>query len=74
MVIVTWVDSASNGRHWVGADEAMGHVVCASVGFVHKKRRKTLVLAQSVNTTGGQVGHLLAIPRVAITKMRKVRP
>lgn len=67
MVLVQWEDSASATRNWVGKDESMGTVMCASVGFLHKRKRTSIVLAQS--TAEMQVGHLLAIPTSAIRSM-----
>lgn len=58
-------------RGWVGADEKMGTVMCSSVGYLHKRAKRHIVLAQSFHT--GQVGNLIAIPTSAIRKMRKVK-
>lgn len=72
MVLVQWEDSASAVRGWVGRDESMCTVLCTSLGFVHKRKKRSLVLAQSFHT-GQQVGNLIAIPKSAIRKMRKVK-
>ena len=70
-VLVTWVDSASSTRTWVDKGDAMGVVDCVSVGFLYWKDKKVVVLAQS--EAEDQVGHLLAIPRIAVKSIRRLR-
>jgi hypothetical protein len=74
---VEWVDSTSETGWQLEADrDVLGVSGCQTVGFVLLDNDVALELAQSIDTSHGNIDAVLAIPKVAITKqvtLRKVR-
>jgi hypothetical protein len=67
-VFVTWVDSSGAG-HWMDADFAASKVRAGpiyTVGYVLREDDEEIVLVQSLDFDNDNVGHTLAIPKVAV--------
>jgi hypothetical protein len=76
-VEVTWVDSHSSASSaWRSLKEAEEYhcepCVCSTVGFLFKRDRRGLTLAQSVNEQG-QVGALWHVPAGMVRRVRRLR-
>jgi hypothetical protein len=78
-VYVEWVDSATVTTRW---DDRRAMVREArflttdpvlSAGLLLSKTRKVVVLALFHNPHNDDVGHVLAIPRVAVRSIKKLR-
>lgn len=71
-VEVTWVDSAGAATPWIHATrETLTIDTCTSVGYLVSQDKTQILLAQSRSQS--QIGHPLAIPRVAVTRIRKLK-
>ena len=69
IVRVTWIDSTGDVEVWRDRGELIQPETIESVGYLLKKTKRTIWLAQSfhANRIGGQ----FAIPRGCIKKMRR---
>jgi hypothetical protein len=79
MVKVTWVDTAgmNNWQHKRTIDDWMkeGPEVMESVGYLYKKDKKSIVIAQSIHKddNGSNLGEPLMIPIKHIIKLEILR-
>jgi len=72
LVMVQWSDSTITASRWVAEDETLKITSCTSVGWIVDKTKNRIVIAgHRIDETGAHAG-LIAIPRVAITSMRKL--
>lgn len=74
IVEVKWLDSSSRaGGVWKDRDhvESNAPVECLSVGYVVARSKKHIVLA--AHLAPAEAGGDMAIPRSAITSMRKLK-
>jgi len=73
LLLVEWTDAAHH-EGWVDAKELTGFGVsrCRCVGFVLREDEDEILLAQSTDTRHGNVDSVMAIPRVAIVKVREL--
>lgn len=75
-VVVTWLDARSLRTAWTTADDAESYhdegIECETVGFVVKRDRNGITVAQSRNTEGS-VGNLWHVPAPLIRKVRRLR-
>lgn len=71
MVRVRWVDSAATSKPWMADGETLAADKCVSIGYLVEKTKKKLLLAQSRSSC--EWGNPLAIPRVAVTSIRRVK-
>ena len=74
-VLVEWVDSTIWGQKWLCYDEAQAMTLnnCRARGWVVKKDKDKIVLAQSMCVEDNSVINLLAIPRGCIKKITEVK-
>jgi hypothetical protein len=75
MLLVDWMDSASNPG-WKSSDELQATIcLCQTVGFLVLETDAALVLALSRGTQEGYrpYSDLISIPKVAITRRRIIR-
>lgn len=77
VVWIEWEDSCSHSG-WQDADDACrdhaaGPMICQSVGWLLHQDAQQLVVAQSRNEHG-QVADRIAIPRVAVRRIREGTP
>lgn len=70
MVMVKWVDSAAEGG-WKTEPEG-GISACESIGFLIKKDRTEVIVAQS-RSDRGFVSDFIAIPRSCVKAIRVLR-
>ena len=76
MVEVIWEDSAAaEGSFWRPGDRTISPVMIRSVGYVHERTKKKLVLIDGYHSAieDSQVSGLQVIPASAIRKVRKLR-
>ena len=75
LVIVEWVDSTIWGQKWLCIDEAkeMNLNNCRAVGYITRKDKDKIVLAQSMCVEDNSVINLLAIPKGCIKKITEVK-
>lgn len=76
-VEVTWEDSAAAAAgFWKAADETLTPVVVKSIGYVHQKTKRSLVLISGAHSGGTKspayVSGMQVIPCSAIRKVRKL--
>ncbi len=73
-VEVEWVDSCTNGK-WASVDVHRAESrpsLCRSIGYLLERSDKRVVVAQSMSTDTGHVSDTMAIPRVAVKRMRRI--
>ena len=71
-VVVDWIDSSSHGT-WRRDWDTYGDVSrCRSLGFLVEKGRKKVKLLQSSEVTSDSMADAMIIPRVAVTKIRRL--
>lgn len=69
IVLIEWEDAAGSPG-WTGVDEFITPVPCLTVGFVLKRKKGYICVAQSTNE--GQIDALMVIPRSGIKKVTKL--
>ena len=80
LVEVFWVDSASPADGWVNPNDVglCGVAHIKTSGFQVRKTTTEITIAQSIHDQDKQPdvsmawGHLITIPRVAVTKVRRL--
>lgn len=72
IVEITWTDSTTHGG-WMDLDEANDSMamMCTTVGYIVKKSRKQVTLAQSISANG-QMGEILCVPTSVIQELREL--
>lgn len=73
LLYVKWVDSSTYGG-WVGKNDVFEATSCQTVGWLVSDDNGVLVLAQTIGDDGEQRCNLIGIPKVAITKMKRIKP
>ncbi len=73
LVLIKWLDSATPADRSYWQDKATHARIakCQSAGWVVHAGKNTLALAQTQSPD--QNGGLISIPRIAITKMKRLR-
>lgn len=75
MVRIEWNDSCSDDG-WMrqNSDRAKAHTIshCTSVGFLFKKDKTQICLAQNTSNYGS-IGDLMAIPRKCVTRIVELK-
>lgn len=72
-VIVDWVDSAGMAG-WHHRHDWAEHTVakCRSIGWLLADTKEQITIALNHDRDGGGIGEVMAIPRVAIKRLRKL--
>jgi len=71
IVYIDWVDSCGIAPPWMNADQTVPIERVVSVGYLHVRTKESVVIVQSIGTS--HVSNPMAIPRRAITKMRRMK-
>ena len=71
MVCITWHDSCTEADWLHDADASMGVVEIRSVGWLLKKTRTSVTIAQSIDWEG-KTGERLTVPKRVITKLTRI--
>jgi hypothetical protein len=72
--LVDWIDSAGNPG-WKHSDELeISLAMCQTIGFYVSENKDAIILALNRDITGENLpfGELIAIPKVAIKRKRKI--
>lgn len=73
-VEVVWEDSAAPATgFWRPADETLNPVVVHSVGYVHERNARKLVLVSGYHTKPKRVAGMEVIPMSAVRKVTRLR-
>lgn len=73
VVMIEWIDPASNEGGWVSAEEfEPGYVTCQSVGFLYAEDEEKVCIVAAF-TSDGQLDHATTIPRVCVRSMVTLR-
>jgi hypothetical protein len=71
LVIVTWLDSCLH-EGWGAYDPTSGLSTCHTSGFLMRKTRQEVAVAQSISNDGN-IDALMVIPRGCIKRIRYLR-
>jgi len=74
IVCIEWVDSCSDGD-WQSKENALTHSIsqCASVGFLVRKTKSDVLIAQSESYDTGNISGLMAIPKKCIKSIEVIK-
>lgn len=71
-VEIEWVDAISYSNMWVARDSKESLALCRSVGYLVKKNKEKVVIAQS-SASDGDVMNKFVIPRGCIKKITELK-
>lgn len=74
-VEIEWIDSCSSTR-WESIDYYRNNTttsVCRSTGYLLRKTEDEIVLVQSMSGSTDNVAESIAIPMIAVVKVRQLR-
>ena len=75
IMLIDWVDSCSDPG-WQNSADCKAHLLtCQSVGFVVEETEDIICIALNRSTKKGYTpfGELMSIPKVAITRRKKIK-
>lgn len=75
LVEVEWVDSCTGGgwRSKAAYLEDAHPTICRTIGYLLKKDTQEVVVVQTMSASTGHVSDSMAIPRVAVRKIRVLK-
>lgn len=73
--LISWVDSRTDTTSWTFYDrvEKPDPIIVESAGYIVRRSRKAIALAQNRTIDNDQYSHILIIPTKCILKRRRLR-
>ena len=71
IIEVSWLDACSFGNMWVSPDDEVTCSHCKSVGYLLKKDKDKIIIAQS-DSNNGEVMNRFVIPKGCITGIKEL--